>query len=123
MMDSHKRVLGILYIVTGITQLILMLLLAAFLSYFIPLIAGEADADARWVFEWILPFFNVIAGVVIVFFSIPSIIGGIAVLNEKSWGLTLVLVLGCFKLLSFPIGTAIGIYTIWVCAETKRNTN
>jgi hypothetical protein len=41
-------------------------------------------------------------------------------LNNKSWALTLLLVLGCFKLFSFPIGTAIGIYTIYVYSESNK---
>jgi hypothetical protein len=43
-------------------------------------------------------------------------------LNEKSWAMTLLLVLGCFKLFSFPIGTAIGIYTIWVYSESHKQS-
>ncbi|MFM8914419.1 MAG: hypothetical protein ACKOE6_16100 [Flammeovirgaceae bacterium] len=122
-MESHKRIIGILYIVTGALQLVVMLLLATFFYYLIPFIADQADPDARWVFEWLAPLINIIATVSIVLFSIPSIIGGIAVLNQKPWGFTLVLVLGCFKLFSFPIGTAIGIYTIWVYAESKQKTS
>jgi hypothetical protein len=41
-------------------------------------------------------------------------------LNNKSWSLTLLLILGCFKLFSFPIGTAIGIYTIYVYSENHK---
>jgi hypothetical protein len=111
-MESHKRVVGILYIVTGILQFIGMLLLSVLISSLIPFIADSAEENTRWVFEWI-----------IVLFSIPSIIGGGALLQGKSWALTLVLILGCFKLFSFPIGTAIGIYTIWVYAEDKKSVS
>ncbi|MFM7429756.1 MAG: hypothetical protein ACKO1F_07635 [Flammeovirgaceae bacterium] len=111
-MESHKRVVGILYIVTGILQFIGMLLLSVLISSLIPFIADSAEENTRWVFEWIVPFINIIVAIVIVLFSIPSIIGGGALLQGKSWALTLLLILGCFKLFSFPIGTAIGIYTI-----------
>jgi|694.fasta_scaffold16746_10 hypothetical protein len=122
-MESHKRVVGILYIVTGILQFIGMLLLSVLISSLIPFIADSAEENTRWVFEWIVPFINIIAAIVIVLFSIPSIIGGGALLQGKSWALTLVLILGCFKLFSFPIGTAIGIYTIWVYAEDKKSVS
>lgn len=122
-MESHKRVVGILYIVTGILQFIGMLLLSVLISSLIPFIADNAGENERWVFEWIVPFINVIVAIVIVLFSIPSIIGGAALLQGKSWALTLLLILGCFKLFSFPIGTAIGIYTIWVYAEDKKSAS
>jgi phage-related minor tail protein len=100
-----------------------MLLLSVLISSLIPFIADSAEENTRWVFEWIVPFINIIAAIVIVLFSIPSIIGGGALLQGKSWALTLVLILGCFKLFSFPIGTAIGIYTIWVYAEDKKSVS
>ncbi|MEI9921190.1 MAG: hypothetical protein WDO14_20705 [Bacteroidota bacterium] len=30
------------------------------------------------------------------------------------------LIVGCLKLISFPIGTIIGIYSIWIFAEDQR---
>jgi hypothetical protein len=59
----------------------------------------------------------------IVLVAVPSIIGGIALLSGKKWALTLLLVIGCFKLLPFPIGTALGVYTIWVYAEDNKQAN
>jgi len=119
-MESHRRVLGILYIVTGVLQLIGLLLLRVLISSFIPFLSDQAGEDARWVFDWLVPFITTIATVIIMIISIPSVIGGAALLYEKSWALTLLLIIGCFKLFSFPIGTAIGVYTIWVYAENKK---
>ncbi len=119
-MEVHKRILAILYIISGSLQILGMLFVTAFISVIIPFIMDEAGPDAQWVFVWLVPFIRMIAIFIILLFSIPSIIGGIALLNNKSWALTLLLVLGCFKLFSFPIGTAIGIYTIWVYSENHK---
>ncbi len=119
-MEVHKRILAILYIISGSLQILAMLFVSAFISAIIPFIMDEAGPDAQWVFIWLVPFIRMIAIVVILFFSIPSIIGGIGLLNNKSWSLTLLMVLGCFKLFSFPIGTAIGINTIWVYSENHK---
>jgi hypothetical protein len=119
-MEIHKRILAILYIISGSLQILGMLFVSAFLSVIIPFIMDEAGPEAQWVFVWIVPFIRIIAIGIIILFSIPSIIGGIGLLNNKSWALTLLLVLGCFKLFSFPIGTAIGIYTIWVYSEDHK---
>lgn len=119
-MEVHKRILAILYIISGSLQILALLFVSAFISVIIPFIMDEAGPDAQWVFVWIVPFIRLIAVIVILFFAIPSIIGGIGLLNNKSWALTLLLVLGCFKLFSFPIGTAIGIYTIYVYSENHK---
>lgn len=121
-MDVHKRILAILYIISASVQILAMIVLSSIISLLIPFIMEEAGPEAQWVFVWIVPFIRVIAFGIIVLFSIPSIIGGIGLLNNKPWALTLLLVLGCFKLFSFPIGTAIGIYTIWVYAENHKKT-
>lgn len=119
-MEVHKRILAILYIISGSFQILAMIILSSVMSIMIPFIMEEAGPEAQWVFVWIVPFIRFIAVGVIILFSIPSVIGGIGLLNHKKWALTLLLILGCFKLFSFPIGTAIGIYTIWVYSENHK---
>jgi hypothetical protein len=119
-MENHKRIIGILYIVSGVLQAFGMLLVSIFISAFLPLVLDQAEANTHWIVEWIVPFITIICTAVIVLLSIPSIIGGISLLNGKSWALTLLLIIGCFKLFSFPFGTALGIYTIWVYSEDKK---
>jgi len=122
-MDIHKRILAILYIISASVQILAMIILSSIITLIIPFIMEEAGPEAQWVFVWIVPFIRFIAIGIIVLFSIPSIIGGVGLLNDKPWALTLLLVLGCFKLFSFPIGTAIGIYTIWVYAENHKKNS
>lgn len=119
-MEVHKRILAILYIISGSFQILAMIILSSVMSIMIPFIMEEAGPEAQWVFVWIVPFIRFIAVGVIILFSIPSVIGGIGLLNHKKWALTLLLILGCFKLFSFPIGTAIGVYTIWVYSENHK---
>ncbi|NOT74256.1 MAG: hypothetical protein HOP08_04950 [Cyclobacteriaceae bacterium] len=119
-MDSHKRILGILYIISGAFQIIGMIFLSTIISIIMHFIFTQPDVEAVWFMEWIVPLIRVISVAVVLFFSIPSIVGGWGILNGKPWALTLLLVMGCFKLFSFPIGTALGIYTIWVYAEDRR---
>lgn len=118
-MDSHKRILGIIYIVTGILLLFGMMLVSMFFSLFINWIA-EAAGDDQWVFTWLVPFIRAIALFVCIVIALPSLIAGWGLLNNRSWAMTLALIVGCLRLFSFPIGTAIGIYTIWVYVEDNR---
>lgn len=57
-----------------------------------------------------------------VFFAIgiPSLIAGIGLLKNKSWARILGIVLAILAATSFPVGTAAGVYTLWVL--THRET-
>lgn len=119
-MESHKRILGILYVVSAVFQALVMMLLNVFLSTIFSYALGQADRDDVPGLEMVARLLQWLPAVVIVFFALPSLIAGIGLLNRQSWAMTLTLILGCLKLFSFPIGTAIGVYTIWVYAEDQR---
>jgi hypothetical protein len=106
-MNKHIDVLGILYIVFGA----LGLLLGGFLFVVIAgtgFISGEPEAMT------VLGIIGTALGFLFVIFSVPEIIGGIFLLQRKSWARILVLILGFINLIDIPFGTALGIYTIWV---------
>jgi hypothetical protein len=46
--------------------------------------------------------------------SAPAIIGGWGLIKGKSWSRVLMIVISALHLLSFPVGTALGIYGLWV---------
>lgn len=62
-----------------------------------------------------------VAGLVTVI-SLPSIIGGIGLLKRRPWARILMLVVGVLELPNIPLGTALGVYTLWVMIhdETRR---
>ncbi len=55
----------------------------------------------------------------ILLLSVPEVIGGIGLLKRRGWARILVLIIGILDLVNIPIGTAIGIYTIWVLLNEK----
>ncbi len=119
-MESHKRILGILYIVTGIIMILAMVFVTLAFSVALPWIIERTQSDEQWVFTWLVPLIQIIGFTLIILVALPSLIGGWGLLTQQRWAMTLVLIVGCLKLFSFPIGTAIGIYTIWVYAEDQR---
>lgn len=119
-MESHKRILGILYIVTGIIMILAMVFVTLAFSVALPWIIERTQSDEQWVFTWLVPLIQVIGFTLIILVALPSLIGGWGLLTQQRWAMTLVLIVGCLKLFSFPIGTAIGIYTIWVYSEDQR---
>ena len=54
-----------------------------------------------------------------VLLSVPGIVGGIGLLKYKSWARYLVLVLAVLELFNIPIGTAIGVYSIWAMLQDE----
>jgi hypothetical protein len=89
-----------------------------------------AGISSRWAFSaWgpirVLPFLHYnpwlrssapfIAGLTIVG-AVASLAVGLSLLQRKPWGRALAMVLGILVLVRIPIGTALGIYTLWVLA-------
>jgi hypothetical protein len=124
-MREQIRLLGILNIVwSSISILIGLLILLVFggLAGFLAT-AGIGSSDHSEFF--VAPFMAAI-GVFIVLLlaaiSLPALIGGIALVKMKPWSRVLMIVVSIFHLFSFPIGTALGVYGLWVLFhdETRR---
>ena len=114
-MEKHVTILGTLYI--ALESLGLLAALIVFWSVVGGgLISGDTEAMARTAIVG-----TCIAGFLILT-SLPGIIGGIGLLKRWRWARILVLILGFLNLIFIPIGTIVGIYTIWVLMkdETAR---
>ena len=114
-MDTHVKVLAWLYIVFGALGTLAALAVMTVFG-----IAGAAsaasvgsDADALVA----LPLIG-IAGAALVGFlllvSLPGVFAGIGLLKFRPWARVLTIVLSVLNLVNFPIGTALGIYGLWV---------
>jgi hypothetical protein len=58
----------------------------------------------------IIPFIATIAAIM----AALAFLVGFSLLARKPWGRALAIVIAILSLLKFPIGTALGIYTLWV---------
>ena len=111
-MDNHVTVLGILYIAFS------ALLLLAAIIVFAAVVGGgyiSGDSEAMAITAIVGP--SVAAFLVLL--SAPGFIGGIYLIKRRPWARILVLVLGFLNLIEIPIGTALGIYTIWVLLKDE----
>jgi len=122
--DSHKRTLAIIHITVGFLKLFIFGCLSLFFTSFKPFLESkileEEGTHAAWIMDLITTGFFSIMILAIVFSALPSIIGGLATLQNKGFGMVLLVIAGCLSLLSFPIGTAIGAYSIYVFVENQR---
>jgi hypothetical protein len=111
-MENHVTVIGILYIAFSA----LMLLLA--IIVFTAVVGGgiiSGDSEAMAITAIVGP---AVAALFLLLAS-PGLIGGIYLLKRRPWARILVLVLGFLNLIHIPIGTALGIYTIWVLLKNE----
>lgn len=84
-------------------------------------ISAPHDADAMRA----IPILGIVGTVIAVFvllLSLPGLIAGFGLLRLYPWARLLTIVLSALNLLNVPIGTALGIYGLWVLlqAETER---
>jgi hypothetical protein len=105
-MERHIEILGWLHI--GLSILSLLIGIAAF--FFMTALAFLPDIDEEA--SAILGVIGVIAGLFFMIISAPGIIGGIGLLKRQNWARILIIILGFIQLINFPIGTALGIYTL-----------
>jgi len=119
-LDGHKKVLGILYVISAVLTITVMLLLKAILSIVFSIALDKADPDDRMIIDMILSLVQFLPYLIVIFISIPTLIAGIGLLTRQRWAPLFALIMGCFKLFSFPIGTAIGVYAIWIYSEDHK---
>ncbi|HEU4389829.1 MAG TPA: hypothetical protein VFV34_18640 [Blastocatellia bacterium] len=110
-MHKHVTVLAVLHIIySGLT------LIPAFIVFVILLAGGlVGDAEAMGLTASVA----IVVALIIIVVGAPGVIGGLGLLKRRSWARILVLIVGCLHLLSFPLGTALGIYTIWVLVQPE----
>jgi hypothetical protein len=111
-MEKHVTVLGILYIAFSVLGLLLAVII------FTAIVGGgmiSGDSEAMAITAVVGP----VIALFFVLLSAPGLIGGIYLLKHRPWARILVLVLGFINLIEIPIGTALGIYTIWVLFKNE----
>ncbi len=101
-MDTHVKVVGWLWIVNGALSILMAIIGLAIINW--PGVVDDAGA-------------SILASSGVLCFFLPGIIAyilaGYGLLKYKSWARILAIILALLNLILFPIGTLIGIYTLW----------
>ena len=84
--------------------------------------ANPGNPEAWHVAMPVLGLVGLVISVCVLLLSLPGIIAGFGLLRFRPWARILTIVLSALHLPGVPIGTAIGIYGLWVLlqAETER---
>jgi len=112
--EQHLPILGAFYLIVGVLNLIVAIVLLAALGAL-----AAFSGDARVVMDTITSDGRLMVASVSLVAGPLNLIGGVGLLKKKSWVWGLVWVLACMSLLSVPIGTALGAYALWVLTRSE----
>jgi hypothetical protein len=121
-MTTHIKVLGVLYIVLSAFGILAALFLALAFGTASGIVGLNADAHDAAI---ALPIIG-LAGTALVTFlvlvSLPGLVAGVGILKLRPWARILGVVVAVINLIHVPVGTAVGIYGLWVLLnrETER---
>jgi len=108
---THQKIIGAIFVAYGALNFTGGIALLASINV-VNIFVHEIE-----VVQFVTLFSRFIGGILLVT-SIPAIIAGIGFIQEKDWSKILGLIVGIIYLLFFPIGTLIGIYAIFLNAQT-----
>jgi hypothetical protein len=109
-LQQHVTILGWLYVVGHA----IFLALGAFVFL---LLIGLAPVTGEPEPMWILPLVGTTVGLLMAALGLPGVLAGYGLLTRKSWARILALIVGILGLVNVPVGTAIGLYTLWVLTQ------
>jgi len=115
-MEKHITVVGALRIGYAIVGLIVAAIIALLIvgpGVIAHCVGGDDEALV------ILTMIGVPIAFFFVVFSVIEIIGGIGILKRKNWARYLVMICSVIDLFNVPIGTALGVYCLWVLAQDE----
>jgi Ni,Fe-hydrogenase I cytochrome b subunit len=111
-MERHINIVAALHIGLSILGILIGIFVYVLL-YFVGDLSNDNDA------QFIL---SIIAKVLVVFMvvlSLPGIIAGIGLFKRKEWARILTLIISVLDLVNFPVGTAVGVYSIWALVQPE----
>lgn len=112
-MKQHVSFVGALHVGFGILGLL------GALTVYIVFNFAQGFLEAEPLPEKIISFLGSSLSLLILFFASLGIIGGIGLFSYKPWARILVMIVSAINCLNIPIGTAKGVYSIWVLMQKE----
>jgi hypothetical protein len=109
--EDHNKTLGVLHLIYGGLQALLLLFASIFAIPALYIIWNEPGHSAPPLIFILMVFGAVLA--LSLFFFTPALIAGYGLLKRKSWARTASVVAAALMVLNFPLGTALAIYSLW----------
>jgi hypothetical protein len=111
--SHHIQILGILWIVYSLFDLMGAIAVTAVPGIVLGIASNVEGANIDPSVRQILMPLFVILGILLMVKSLLGIAAGAGLLQRTPWARVLAIILGIIALLSVPLGTALGVYTLW----------
>jgi hypothetical protein len=121
-MLTHVKVLAVLYLVLSGIGLLFALLIFFAVGTAASIVGMSASPEDARIAIPILGITGTALSALLLLLSLPGLVTGWGLLKLRPWARILGIVLAVISLLNFPIGTAVGVYGLWVLLtkETER---
>jgi hypothetical protein len=121
-MQTHVKVLGVLYLVVSAFFLLVALFLLLTMGGVAGIVGATADPEDAAIAIPVLGIAGTALAIFLGVFSLPGLATGYGLLQRKPWARILGIVLSAISLINIPFGTIVGIYGLWVLLnkETER---
>jgi len=106
--DAHVRAVALLHIILGALALCVMGLIALFFGVFVAVVQTD------WPSVRLLAGLGAVVAVPLAVLAIAQVVAAVYLLRGNQAARVWVLVFGILNLLNVPLGTTVGVYTLWV---------
>jgi len=118
-MEKHIKLVAILNIVYrcyAIIGAIVLFILSALFGRIMEFLERKGDLHPEDIppeLLAIVPLILVVIGAIMIVVSVVAIVGSVGVLRRQEWGRIVLIIVSFFNLIRPPLGTALGVYTLW----------
>jgi hypothetical protein len=109
---SHVTLVAVLHICFGA-----LAILGAIITLIVIQFSGNFIPEDEYLARNILKSLGIFIPSLIAFFGFIDLLAGVALFSYKQWSRVFVIVVSAINCLNIPIGTAKGIYSIWVLMQ------
>ena len=113
-MVDHVRILGILHVVYGMFGILAGIIVMLIFGGLAGLVSMADRSGDALIAVPILGGIGAFVFILLLVLSLPGIVAGFGLLQWQPWARILTIVLSALELMSVPLGTALGIYGLWV---------
>ncbi|HEV7843374.1 MAG TPA: hypothetical protein VGO69_06735, partial [Pyrinomonadaceae bacterium] len=109
--EEHNKYLACSHLAYGALHL-LMMGVTVIICYLIFMMLAAGDTKGEMPIGFIAAIF-IVSFLFQLLFTVPSFIAGFGLLKKRHWAKTASIIAGVLSAMSFPIGTAVCVYTFW----------
>lgn len=115
---EHVKLVAVLWMAYSVLHVATGVLLLAFAKFVFVRLAMGTNGPPPELIMWLRPLISIVGWLILAKAAVGFITGW-GLLQREEWARTVALVIGFVALLNLPIGTALGIYTLWVLLPSQ----